>query len=189
MAKVLDAAYACFVRYGIRKTTMEDIAVAACMSRPAVYQYVRSKDDAYRRLAARIYDGALVEARAAAATEGTLAQRLDRILATKLALTERLFDDTPYAGELTGRNALVAGELERRFLTDLTDVLATTIVGAAAEADLPLGSENAREVGELALALARGLEADHTELERRRERLRDGIALLVAGLSAAARQR
>jgi AcrR family transcriptional regulator len=188
LQKVLDAAYACFVRHGVRKTTMEDIADAAGMSRPAVYQYVRSKDDAYRRLAARVYDGALAEARTAAASTGTLAQRLDRVLATKLALTERLFGDSPYASELIGRNALAAGELDRRFVTDLTVLLAETITSAAAEADLPLGPEHAHEIAELVLALARGLEADHTELERRRERLRNGIALLVAGLATATRR-
>jgi AcrR family transcriptional regulator len=189
LTKVLDAAYACFIRHGVRKTTMEDIAAAAGMSRPAVYQYVRSKDDAYRRLAARVYDAALAEAQGAAVAPGTLAQRLDRTLATKLALTQRLFDDSPYANELTGRNALVAGELERRFLTDLSALLASTITAAAAEAELSLGPENAHEIAELALALARGLEADHTDLDRRRERLRNGIALLVAGLAATARQR
>ncbi len=189
LEKVLDAAYACFVRHGVRKTTMEDIAAAAGMSRPAVYQYVRSKDDAYRRLAARVYDGALREAHVAADGAGTLAQRLDRILATKLALTQRLFDDSPYGRELIGRNAVVAGELERRFLADLTDLLTGTIIDAAADADLPLGPDNAREIAELALALARGLEAEHTDLDRRRDRLRNGIALLVAGVAAATRVR
>jgi AcrR family transcriptional regulator len=187
--KVLDAAYACFVRHGVRKTTMEDIAAAAGMSRPALYQYVRSKDDAYRRLSARVYEGALHEARAAGDAPGTLAQRLDRILAVKLALTERLFADSPYAHELVGRNALVAGEMERRFLADLVELLAGTITGAAADADLPLGAANAREIAELALALTRGLEAEHTDLDRRRDRLRNGIALLVAGVAAATRPR
>src|SRR5215467_7630578 len=97
LAKVLDAAYGCFVRHGVRKTTMEDIAHAAGISRPAVYQYVRSKDDAYRRLAA------------------------------KLALTQRLCDDSPYAGELVGPGARVSAELERGFLADLTDLLVATI--------------------------------------------------------------
>ena len=196
LAKVLDAAYACFVRHGVRKTTMEDIAAEAGMSRPAVYQYVRGKDDAYRRLAARIYDGAIQEARTAAQAPGTLAARLDRILATKLALTQRLFDESPYAAdltgrgaaELTGRNAAVAGEMERRFLTELSQLLAETITDAAADAELPLGQEHAREIAELALALARGLEAEHTDLERRRVRLRNGIALLIAGVAAVSRQ-
>jgi AcrR family transcriptional regulator len=185
VAKVLDAAYLCFVRHGVRKTTMEDIASAAGMSRPAVYQYVRSKDDAYRRLAARLYNGALAEARSAAHAPGTLAQRLDRVLAAKLALNQRLLDDSPYAGELLGPGARVSVDLERGFLAELTDLLAQTITDAAAEVELPLHEGNAREIAELALALARGLEADPGDPQRRRDRLRNGIALLVAGVAAA----
>ncbi len=52
--QILDAAYASFTRHGVKRTTMDDIASAAGMSRPSVYQYVRGKDDAFRRLAQRL---------------------------------------------------------------------------------------------------------------------------------------
>ena len=187
LERVLDAAYQCFTRHGVRKTTMDDIAAAAGMSRPALYQYVRNKEDAFRRLAARIFDRALARAREAAAGEGTLTQRLDRILAVKLAVTQRLFRDSPHASELLGENSRVSADLDRAFTADMTDLLTSTIIGAAAEADLALTDEHAREVAELALALTRGLEADLSDPDRPRERLRNGIALLVAGLAAAAK--
>src|SRR4051794_5495836 len=57
-----DPPYACLVRHGIRNTPMDDIAAAAGMSRPAVYQYVRNKDDAFRRVASRIFAEAVEEA-------------------------------------------------------------------------------------------------------------------------------
>ena len=57
--RILDAAYACFTRHGVRRTTMDDLAREAGMSRPAVYRYVQNKEDAYRRLAGRLYAGAL----------------------------------------------------------------------------------------------------------------------------------
>jgi AcrR family transcriptional regulator len=183
VGRILDAAYVCFVRHGVRKTTMEDIAVAAGMSRPAVYQYVRNKQDVFRRLAARVLDDALGRAREAAVQDGTLTQRLDRILAVKLATTQRLFRDSPHAAELIRQT----DDLDRRFTASMTDLLAATIVDAAADADLVLGEENAREVAELALALTRGLEADLADPDRPRERLHSGIALLVAGLAVAAK--
>jgi AcrR family transcriptional regulator len=184
--RILDAAYACFVRTGIRKTTMDDIATAAGMSRPAVYQYVRNKQDAYRRLATRIFDGAMDQAREAAAADGTLAQRLDRILAVRLTVAQRLLRDSPYAAEFVGDGSRVAADLAQAFLSDLTDLLTSTIVTAAGEADLILGTENAREIAELVLALTRGLEVDVADAVRPRERLRNGVALLIAGLAATA---
>jgi TetR/AcrR family transcriptional regulator len=184
--QILDAAYACFLRTGFRKTTMDDIATAAGMSRPAVYQYVRNKQDAYRRLAARIFDGAMAQAREAAAAGGTLAQRLDRILAVRLVVAQRLLRDSPYAAELVGEGSRVAADLGQGFLSDLSDLLTSTIVDAADQADLVLSPENAREIAELALALTRGLEGDLADPARPRERLRNGVALLVAGLAATA---
>jgi AcrR family transcriptional regulator len=183
--RILAAAYECFARHGLRKTTMDDIATAAGMSRPAVYQYIRNKQDAFRRLAAGILDTALGQARAAADAGGTLTQRLDRVLAVKLDTTARLLRDSPHAIELIRAN----GDLDRAFTAALIDLLTTTIADAATDADLRLGHGNAREVAELALALTRGLEADLPDgtgtPDKPRERLRNGIALLVAGLAAA----
>jgi TetR/AcrR family transcriptional regulator len=184
--RILDAAYQCFTRHGVRKTTMDDIAAAAGMSRPAVYQYVRNKEDAFRRLAERIFGRALDRAREAAAGPGTLTQRLDRILAVKLAVTQGLVRESPHAGELLGENSRIAADLDRAFMDEMVRLLTGTIIGAAAEAGLALTDENAREVAELALALTRGLEADLSDPDRPRERLRNGVALLVAGLAAAA---
>jgi TetR/AcrR family transcriptional regulator len=178
--RVLDAAYECFRRHGLRKTTMEDIAAAAGMSRPAVYQYVRSKDDAFRRLAGRIFDRALDRAREEARSEGTLAQRLDRILAVRLTVSQRLFADSPHVAELRARSV----DLDQVYAAQLADLLAATITDAAAEADLALGADNAREMAELTMALARGLEASQSDPDRGRDRLRSGVALLVAGLAA-----
>jgi TetR/AcrR family transcriptional regulator len=186
--QILDAAYGCFVRHGVRKTTMDDIATAAGMSRPAIYQYVRNKEDTFRRLAARIFDGALSQARAEAAGDGTLAQRLDRILGVRLVVTQRLLRDSPHAAELIGDAARVSADLDRAFLVDLTDLVAGTIVDATDQADLVLSEATAREIAELTVALTRGLEVDpsgRADPDRQRERLRNGIALLVAGVAAA----
>jgi AcrR family transcriptional regulator len=188
--RILAAAYECFARHGLRKTTMDDIATAAGMSRPAVYQYVRNKQDVFRRLATNILDTAIADARAAAAGDGTLTSRLDRVLAVKLATTGRLLADSPHTIELIRANA----DLDRAFTADLIELLTATIVDAATDADLRLGDDNAREVAELALALTRGLEADLPVSgngggtpDKPRERLRNGIALLIAGLAAATR--
>jgi AcrR family transcriptional regulator len=177
---VLDAADQCLRRHGVRKTTMEDIARAAGMSRPAVYQYVRNRDDAFRRLAARAYTAALVSAEAEAIGDGTLAQRLARVLGVRLDLVAGR--DEAWAAELL----TVTEDLERAFLARLSDLLTATITEATEDADLALGEENAREFAGLALALARGLETDPDQ-ERARERLRNGSALLVAGLAATVR--
>ncbi|QLQ40075.1 TetR/AcrR family transcriptional regulator [Micromonospora robiginosa] len=172
---ILSAAYACFTRHGMRRTTMDDIAAAAGMSRPAVYQYVRNKDDAYRRLAERLFADSLDRARRAATTGGPdLAARLHDILAAKLELTLTLHRDSPHATELLDASGKLTGDLVEAYTAELTGLVADTLADAA--------GPRARVVADVLVALTRGLEADLTDPDLPRQRLRDGVALLVAGL-------
>jgi AcrR family transcriptional regulator len=52
--RVFAAALDVFTRYGFQRTTMDDIARAAQMSRPALYLHFKNKRDIYRALAARM---------------------------------------------------------------------------------------------------------------------------------------
>ncbi len=179
--RILDAAYECFTRHGVRRTTMDDIAAAAGMSRPAVYQYVRNKDDAFRRLASRLFDGALAQARMAAEGDEPLAERLYQVIAAKLDLAVRLTKDTPHAAELLDAGARLSGDLADSFLAAIRD-LVTTIIKQAAD-ELNLNGTNPSEIADITLALTYGLENDLTAPQRTRRRLRLAIELLVAGLA------
>ena len=43
--RIIAVARQCFARYGARRTTMEDVAAAAGIARPALYRYVSSRDE------------------------------------------------------------------------------------------------------------------------------------------------
>lgn len=176
LAQILDAAYRCFTRHGVRRTTMEDIAREAGMSRPAVYQYVSNKQDAFRRLAQRLFSQALATARLAAATDAPLEQRLYLVLETKLELTLRLFRDSPHAAEMLDESTRLTGDLVSTYTRELVDVVAATLRE-------PLGPD-AGEVAEIAVALVRGLEADLTDPDLPRRRLRYGVRLLTSGTAS-----
>ncbi|WDZ87708.1 TetR/AcrR family transcriptional regulator [Micromonospora cathayae] len=171
---ILDAAYQCFTRHGIRRTTMDDIAAAAGISRPAVYLHVRNKDDAYRQLAERLFAGSLAEARTAATTTGPLDRRLHGVLAAKLELTLRLHRDSPHAAELLDASTRLTGDLVETYTREITDLLASVLTTSA--------GPRAGLVADVLVALTRGLEADLTDPDLPRRRLREGIALIVAGL-------
>lgn len=48
--RVIEAAYRCFERYGLAKTTMEDIASAAGVTRATVYKYYPSREQVLARI-------------------------------------------------------------------------------------------------------------------------------------------
>ena len=62
---ILDAALGKFAAYGFARTAMADIAEAAGMSRPALYQHFANKEDIFRAMLARILDDAADKAIAA----------------------------------------------------------------------------------------------------------------------------
>ena len=175
---ILDAAYRCFARHGVRRTTMEDIAATAGMSRPAVYQYVRNKDEVFRRLAERLFTTATVAARTALVSEGDLAGRLYGILEPRLALTRQVFRDSPHATELLGEHARLTADLDAALTADLKRFVTAALVAA----EVPRRA--ARETAEIAVALARGVEADRSDERATARRLRRGLILIVAGLDA-----
>jgi AcrR family transcriptional regulator len=56
MEAILDAAFALIVEKGFASVTLEQIADVACVSKPTVYQYFRSKEDILVYLGIRCLD-------------------------------------------------------------------------------------------------------------------------------------
>lgn len=78
--QILDAAEAVFMRYGPRRTTMEDIADEVHISRPAIYQYFKSKRELLRHVVERLHRETLK----------TVATELDRPGSVRRQLTAGL---------------------------------------------------------------------------------------------------
>jgi len=152
LGEVLDATYACLTRYGIRRTTVEDIAVAAGMSRTAVYQYVRSKDDAFRRLAARLHDRCLELAREASAADGQTGDRIRGVLEAKMNLVLALAGDSPHTAELLDQKGRLFGDICLRFSDDIHRLLVQLFDSASVRGVTPV------EAADICLALVTGLE-------------------------------
>ena len=75
---------------------------------------------------------------------------------------------------MAARPLRMTGDLVEAYTRELTDVVAGALADRA-------GSRS-RAVAEVLVALTRGLEADLTDPDLPRQRLRDGVALVVAGL-------
>ena len=73
---ILDSAMAVVLRYGFQRTTMEDVAKEAGISRPALYLLFSNKIEIYRALAESIMGQALDAARGALGVEGSVEARV-----------------------------------------------------------------------------------------------------------------
>src|SRR6476620_7454324 len=111
LAAVLDSTYECLLLYGVRRTTMDDIAHRTGLSRSSLYTYVRNKDEAFRLLAERLHSRALDAAEAAAADpDATAERRALGILTAKRDLVLPM-GDSPHAAELLDARARLFGDI------------------------------------------------------------------------------
>ncbi|WP_299928138.1 TetR/AcrR family transcriptional regulator [uncultured Pelagimonas sp.] len=106
---ILTAALQTFSQYGYRKTSMEDLARAAGMSRPALYQYFRNKDDVACSLVRGYFTEAVGKVRAALAEPGHPEQVLEQAFRAKLDGMEEVLS-APHGEELLELGHAVSAE-------------------------------------------------------------------------------
>ncbi|NUU31960.1 TetR/AcrR family transcriptional regulator [Arthrobacter sp. C9C5] len=175
--EIIDAAYVCFTRHGARRTTMHDLAEEAGISRAALYQYFRNKEDVFRALVERLLAGALSASERAAEMEGLPEARLAGILSAKLGLVMQIWRDSPaHAAELLGVDTRLSSDVLGRYDEAMLGLLTRTVQDSYPAADAP-------EAAEILLAFTRGLEAGVSDPAALPERLRRGVEVFVAGLN------
>lgn len=141
---ILIAAQSIWIHYGFRRTSMEEIAAEAGISRSGLYHHFRNKEAIFRALATALQEAALQETeRVAKAPEWELEARLVAMLQAKLGRFHALFHDTRHGQELIDESSRLCGEeiaaAHRRYQRLIASVL-----------------ESAESAGELSLA-RRGL--------------------------------
>jgi len=90
---------------------MDDIARAAELSRPALYLLFRNKQDIYRGLARLVLDDVAAKARMALSLEGTLLEKLDRLVHNAFFETLRHIEESQHGSELFDIKNTLAGDL------------------------------------------------------------------------------
>lgn len=109
---ILDAAFGAFAAYGYRRTTMEDIAKAASLSRTALYLHFRSKEDIFQSLTHRYFEQALLDMETALMRPGQTAEAA--LFAGFVAKDGKLMDivlSTPHGAELMDAGVSASGDL------------------------------------------------------------------------------
>jgi len=99
--RILDAAFKLFGRYGFKRTSMEDIASEAALSRGALYLQFRNKEDIFRELATNLHEEALSQAQAALDTGDPLSERLRAAVEAKTLRMIEIGRYSPHGSELT----------------------------------------------------------------------------------------
>jgi len=110
--EILNAAFYAFAQYGYRRTSMDDIARGAGLSRTALYQHFRNKEDLFRRLTLRFFDSACLDLQQALAEPGQSAA--DAILAGLIAKDGKFMQvvlGTPHGSELMDAGTAISADI------------------------------------------------------------------------------
>lgn len=110
-ARILEGAFKVFLAYGFNRTTMDDIAKAAEISRPTLYLAFRNKSDIYRALAAQFLEEAAADTARVLAEDGPFAERLDRMCSDVFFCMMQEIENTPHGLELLDMKNSLAGDI------------------------------------------------------------------------------
>jgi AcrR family transcriptional regulator len=128
-ARILEASMKVFLAYGYQRTTMDQIAQAAEISRPALYVQFRNKADIYRALAHEFMTEALERAKTSlAGGGGSLADRLSRGVGCAMDLMQEV-EDAPHGAEILDMRNKLAGDIVASGRARMADLLEGAIRG------------------------------------------------------------
>ena len=117
--RILDAATAVFRRHGFRRSSIEQAAEAAGLTRQALYHHFRSKEALFRAVIERLHESALAAeiaaANAAEKTGGSLADILIAGVTARFRQFIASFDGSPHIEELFSEHLLQARDLYQKY--------------------------------------------------------------------------
>lgn len=131
LAAIVEAATGIFLRYGFKKTTMDDVARAVGISRQGLYLYFPTKEALFKAMVSRTLEATRAQARAALFREDHDLE--ERLIGAFAALHGKAVG-TEYIGELVATTAALIGpvfrEVEKVVVADVVRVLDATAVAA-----------------------------------------------------------
>ena len=129
--RILDAAMLVFRRHGFRRSSIEQAAEAAGLTRQALYHHFKSKEALFRAVIEQLHEKALAaEIAAANAAEkagGSLADILIAEVTGRLRQVIASFDGSPHIEELFSEHLVQARDLYQRYAGLYGRELAATI--------------------------------------------------------------
>lgn len=147
-AQILDAAEALFLRYGFKRTSMDDVARETGIAKGTVYLSFSSKEEVFNAMVDRITTRFLRAARAAAEGGDGLEVKVLALIEYLVRAPGELLYASEHVDELLASKKLHAGAILERFDTESV---------ALVNAVLRAGGISVQEAGEMVLAAGHGV--------------------------------
>src|SRR5882757_9813170 len=100
-SRILDAAQSLFLRYGVKRTALDDVVREAGIAKGTLYLYFDSKDALFAALAERLCAEVLRNAEEAIAAASSITPQIVGCLDAYIGSMYRLTAQSPHVAELT----------------------------------------------------------------------------------------
>lgn len=177
---LLEAALAVFLRYGFRKTSMEEVARAAHISRQGLYLHFKTKEDLFRATVRHFLSSTLSAAKAEleGAPSTPLKVRLERAFDAVIGrFVGMLGADAEDLGEAS---SALLGPLLREHERSFVEQLAKTLRSEGVHGAYKSAGLSAKQLAETLYATARGLKYSAQSRAEFGERMAVAIRVLCA---------
>lgn len=136
--RLLDAAFAVFMKTGFDKTSMSEIATMAGVSRPTLYRAFATKEDLFLGVAGRLHAATQAAYNEAAAAEGDLSSRLTAMARAKISAHIEVVQSSPHGADLLDLHQRIGGDLAAAADDEFRRLVSATLK-AADGTDINLG--------------------------------------------------
>jgi AcrR family transcriptional regulator len=186
--RILDAAMLVFRRQGFRRSSIEQAAEAAGLTRQALYHHFKSKEALFRAVIERLHENALAAEIATAETAEKAGRSLAEILIAEITARIRELiaplEGSPHVEELFSEHLLQARDLYQKYAAHYARQLTATIQRACRRENLVLNGMTAPEFARCIEMAFNGTKSAYPAMQPADALLRDfGVMVrtLVAG--------
>jgi len=182
-AQIVVAAFDVFSRYGFARTSMSDIAAAAGVSRTSLYNHFKTKEEVFQALSKRINAEVTTAVVAAASASGPTEARLGAIIDAWVSWAFDLLRKSPHGRELIDEKnrlcAATSADANAAFEGLVARVLTSLLPRSRASSTARLTPQQAAQ---LLISAVKGVVHSEDDAERMRAKVRQLVAIFVAGL-------
>jgi len=178
--KILTSAWKMFTSYGFRRTSMQDIADAVGISRPALYLEFANKTDIFRAMATALFASNIVRIEAIFAGNRPIEKKLLETLNVSFAEFYSSLSDTPHGEELMSIKAELAGDIYMDWLKELKATIRNGIDDYLVQERIGI---DATELSEIIINAMNGLKSGPVDEAGLRKGAKNVVSLVMAALS------
>lgn len=181
---IIEAAFQTFFQFGVKRATMDDIARAAGMSRPALYLVYKNKSDIFRACILSMTEDLREKLAVISSATGSAEDRILAIVRAGIVEPHEFIGASPNAEELFALKSDVAADLFRGWMRLIEETIEAVLLqeSQSGRLDLAAAGADAASIAAIIMDAAEGFKLRSTAPQVLTDRLQTFVRMLIGPL-------